>query len=79
MSYKVLYRTYRPLLFKDVVGQDYIVKTLKNAIKKVHQLMHFYFLLNYFYSLLEIQDMINGKITKPKTIIAMAYQLTPTI
>ena len=33
MSYKVLYRTYRPLLFKDVVGQDYIVKTLKNAIK----------------------------------------------
>lgn len=33
MSYKVLYRAYRPTYFKDVVGQDYIVKTLKNAIK----------------------------------------------
>lgn len=33
MSYQVLYRTYRPKQFKDVVGQDYIVKTLKNAIK----------------------------------------------
>ncbi|MDD5842192.1 MAG: DNA polymerase III subunit gamma/tau [Solobacterium sp.] len=33
MSYQVLYRTYRPKQFNDVVGQDYIVKTLKNAIK----------------------------------------------
>ena len=32
MNYKVLYRKYRPKTFDDVVGQEYIVKTLKNAI-----------------------------------------------
>ena len=33
MAYQVLYRTYRPSKFSEVVGQDYIVKTLVNAIK----------------------------------------------
>ena len=33
MSYQVLYRTYRPSRFSEVVGQDYIIKTLVNAIK----------------------------------------------
>ena len=33
MAYQVLYRTYRPSKFEEVVGQDYIVKTLVNAIK----------------------------------------------
>ena len=33
MSYQVLYRTYRPSKFSEVVGQDFIVKTLVNAIK----------------------------------------------
>ncbi len=33
MSYQVLYRTYRPAKFSEVVGQDYIIKTLLNAIK----------------------------------------------
>ena len=33
MAYQVLYRTYRPDSFNDVVGQDYIIKTLKNAIR----------------------------------------------
>ena len=32
MSYKVLYRKYRPDNFDNVVGQDYTVKMLKNAI-----------------------------------------------
>ena len=32
MAYQVLYRTYRPTKFSEVVGQDYIVKTLVNAI-----------------------------------------------
>ena len=32
MSYKVLYRKYRPDSFDSVVGQDYTVKMLKNAI-----------------------------------------------
>ena len=32
MSYKALYRTYRPQTFKEVVGQDVVVKTLQNAI-----------------------------------------------
>ena len=32
MSYKVLYRKYRPDDFENVVGQDYTVGMLKNAI-----------------------------------------------
>ena len=32
MSYKVLYRKYRPDTFDSVVGQDYTVKMLRNAI-----------------------------------------------
>ena len=36
MAYKALYRTYRPLAFNEVVGQKYIVQTLKNSIKKDH-------------------------------------------
>ena len=31
--YQALYRKYRPKNFEDVVGQDVIVKTLKNSIK----------------------------------------------
>ena len=34
MAYQVLYRTYRPAKFSEVVGQDYIVKTLVNSIQK---------------------------------------------
>jgi len=33
MSYKALYRTYRPLSFQEVAGQKHIVKTLENALK----------------------------------------------
>lgn len=33
MSYQALYRKYRPLDFSDVVGQDVVVQTLKNALK----------------------------------------------
>jgi len=32
MKYKVLYRKYRPTNFENIVGQDYIIKTLKNSI-----------------------------------------------
>ena len=32
MNYKVLYRKYRPDDFDNVVGQDYTVEMLKNAI-----------------------------------------------
>ncbi len=32
MAYKALYRTYRPISFEEVVGQQHIVKTLQNAI-----------------------------------------------
>jgi len=32
MSYKVLYRKYRPNDFENVVGQDYTIEMLKNAI-----------------------------------------------
>lgn len=33
MSYKSLYRKYRPMRFEDVCGQQFIVKILSNAIK----------------------------------------------
>ncbi|MEG0314208.1 MAG: DNA polymerase III subunit gamma/tau [Erysipelotrichaceae bacterium] len=33
MSYKALYRTYRPQVFEEVAGQTHIVRTLKNAIE----------------------------------------------
>lgn len=33
MSFLSLYRKYRPIKFKDLIGQDHVVKTLKNAIK----------------------------------------------
>ncbi len=39
--YQALYRKYRPQTFDDVVGQDVIVKTLKNAIKN-HKNGHAY-------------------------------------
>ena len=41
MAYQVLYRTYRPNKFEEVVGQEYIVKTLKNAIK-LNKIAHAY-------------------------------------
>ena len=41
MSYQVLYRTYRPTKFSEVVGQDYIVKTLLNSIKN-NKIAHAY-------------------------------------
>ena len=33
MRYQVLYRTYRPSKFSEVIGQEHIIKTLQNAIK----------------------------------------------
>jgi len=33
MNYKVLYRKYRPTNFENIIGQEYIIKTLKNSIK----------------------------------------------
>ena len=33
MSYKSLYRKYRPSKFEEVYGQEFIIKTLKNAIE----------------------------------------------
>ena len=32
MAYKALYRTYRPMTFEEVAGQQHIVKTIKNAL-----------------------------------------------
>jgi DNA polymerase-3 subunit gamma/tau len=34
MSYKALYRTYRPKTFSEVVGQRAVLKTLKNSIEQ---------------------------------------------
>ena len=41
MAYQVLYRTYRPSKFSEVVGQEYVVKTLVNAIKN-NKIAHAY-------------------------------------
>ena len=39
ISYKVLARKYRPKSFKDLIGQDLLVKTLTNAFK-VNRIAH---------------------------------------
>lgn len=36
MSYKALYRKWRPEFFRDVVGQEVIVRTLKAQIASGH-------------------------------------------
>lgn len=41
MSYKALYRTYRPQTFEDVAGQEHVTKTLQNAIKE-NRIAHAY-------------------------------------
>ncbi|MEG0283805.1 MAG: DNA polymerase III subunit gamma/tau [Erysipelotrichaceae bacterium] len=41
MSYKALYRTYRPQVFEEVAGQTHIVRTLKNAIE-TNKIAHAY-------------------------------------
>lgn len=41
MAYKALYRTYRPTTFDEVVGQEHIVRTLKNALKE-NKIAHAY-------------------------------------
>lgn len=41
MGYTALYRKYRPKTFDEVVGQDYIIQTLKNAVKK-NRIAHAY-------------------------------------
>ncbi len=41
MSYKALYRTYRPMTFDEVAGQKHIIQTLKNALKE-NKIAHAY-------------------------------------
>ncbi len=41
MSYKALYRTYRPLKFSEVAGQKAIVRTLQNALSQ-NKMAHAY-------------------------------------
>ncbi len=41
MSYRALYRKYRPLTFEEVAGQTQIVQTLKNALKE-NKIAHAY-------------------------------------
>ena len=41
MNYKVLYRKYRPDSFENIIGQEFIVKTLKNSISN-QQVSHAY-------------------------------------
>ena len=41
MAYVALYRAYRPQKFKDVVGQEHIIKTLQHAIQ-MNKVAHAY-------------------------------------
>ncbi|MGB1937952.1 MAG: DNA polymerase III subunit gamma/tau, partial [Akkermansiaceae bacterium] len=41
MSYQVFARKYRPRTFADVLGQDHVVRTLRNAIEQ-DRLAHAY-------------------------------------
>jgi DNA polymerase III subunit gamma/tau len=41
MSYQVLARKYRPQKFSEVIGQDHVTRTLKNAIEQ-HRIAHGY-------------------------------------
>ena len=41
MSYKALYRTYRPQKFEEMAGQKHVLKTLQNAIKE-NKIAHAY-------------------------------------
>ena len=41
MAYQALYRTWRPQRFEDVVGQEMITKTLRNAVM-TNQTSHAY-------------------------------------
>ena len=41
MSYKALYRTYRPMTFDEVAGQKHIIRTLKNALSE-NKIAHAY-------------------------------------
>lgn len=41
MTYKALYRTYRPASFDEVAGQDHVVKTLMHAVEQ-HKIAHAY-------------------------------------
>ena len=41
MAYKALYRTYRPQTFEEVVGQKYVVQTIRNQIKE-NKISHAY-------------------------------------
>ena len=47
--HKALYRVYRPKTFGEVVGQEHIVKTLKNQIKnKIRSIYYVETLAKYF-------------------------------
>ena len=41
LAYQALYRVYRPRTFEDMIGQEVITQTLKNAIE-THQTGHAY-------------------------------------
>lgn len=41
MSYQALYRKYRPVNFRNVIGQDHIIKTIKNSISE-NKMSHAY-------------------------------------
>src|ERR1700676_3440137 len=44
MSYQVIARKWRPQTFDDVVGQDHVVRTLKNAVAR-NRIAHAYLLV----------------------------------
>lgn len=58
MSYKALYRKYRSQNFDELVGQEAIVKTLLNALKKAKFLTHTYLVDHVEQERLLLQDFL---------------------
>ncbi len=61
MNYQALYRMYRPQSFEDVVGQEHVTKTLRNAISKENSRMLIF---------LVVRE-VRGKRVLPKCLLAI--------
>ena len=70
MAYQVLYRTYRQANFSQVVGQEYIIKTLVNAIRNKKIARWIAYLSHYVISVASVYIFLwlpSGTVASPST------------
>ena len=60
-----LYREFRPKNFDELIGQDFIVKTLKNPFFKI--------LLLIYASIVEMQRVVSSNTSKRTLTVSSAY------